>query len=60
MNFLDTKEMKLSMVIDYDLICKSSPRWCLPSCISTMAVIHLACHFEENKMVSVVDFHTMA
>jgi len=20
--------------IDYDLICKNSPRWCLPSCIS--------------------------
>ena len=52
MNFLDTKEIKSSTVIDYDLICKNSSTWCL-------VVIVLALngrdssgsHFEENKMV---------
>lgn len=52
MNFLDTKEIKSSTVIDYDLICKNSSTWCLVVLVLALNGCDSSdSHFEEKKMV---------
>ena len=64
MNFLDTKEMKSSTVIDYDLICKNSSTWCLVVLVLALngrdTVILKKIRWCAYCRESVVGFHIMA